>query len=125
MIGPILVLAMLVPQTAEPCRVIHGRAIYYTGDGQLRIWHIGTHHTFMPDESRAPDTDDFSPSWDKVVDLLAAGGKQPEVFDHNALFADFLVCPRERFREGASQPAQVRRVYHPHVVSRDHDGERP
>jgi hypothetical protein len=120
MIVPLLVLALLPLQSVEPCRIIHGRATYYTGDGQLRIWHIGTHHTFRPDESRAPDTDDFSPSWDKVVELLSAGGKEPEVFDRNELFADFLICPTQRYREGASQPAQVRHVYHPHVVSRDH-----
>jgi len=31
---------------AETCREIHGRAVFYSGDGQLRIWHIGTHHEF-------------------------------------------------------------------------------
>jgi hypothetical protein len=120
MIAPLFALAMLVPQaTAEPCQVIHGRAIYYTGDGQLRIWHIGTHHLFMPGEWPSTEAD----GWDKVIDLLAAGGERPEVFNRNVLFADFLICPTKRFREGSSQPAEVRRIYHPHVVSRDHDGE--
>ena len=32
-------------QTTESCRVIHGRERRYCGDGQLRIWHIGTHIT--------------------------------------------------------------------------------
>jgi hypothetical protein len=122
MIVPLLALAMLAPQTtSEPCRVIHGRAIYYTGDGQLRIWNIGTHHLFMPGERASTEVDD---GWDKVIDLLATGGQKPEVFDRNALFADFLICPIEPFREGSAQPAEVRRIDHPHVVSRDHDGER-
>jgi hypothetical protein len=111
---------MVTQQRVEPCRLIHGRATYYTGDGQLRIWHVGTRHTFRPDELRTPDNADFSPSWDKVIYLLAAGEKEPEVFDHKELFADFTMCPTQRYREGASQPAQVRNIYHPHVVSRDH-----
>jgi hypothetical protein len=119
MFATLIIAAILAPKTVEPCRVIHGRATYGTMNGMVRIWHIGTHHTFMPDELRTPDTEDFSPSWEKVIDLLAAGGKEPEVFDHNELFADFLICPTQRYRHGASQPAQVRRIYHPRVMSRD------
>lgn len=120
MLAPLLVLAMLVPESVEPCRVIPGRATYATGNGQFRIWHVGTDHTFRPDDLRTADNADFSPSWEKVFDLLAADGRQPEVFGHNQLFADFLICPTEPFRRGASQAAQVRRIYRPHVVYRDH-----
>lgn len=40
---------------AQPCRVIHGRAIYYNGDGVLAIWHIGTHHTFQIVDEKSSD----------------------------------------------------------------------
>jgi hypothetical protein len=33
-------------QAADSCFTIHGRAHLYGGDGQLRIWHVGTHHDF-------------------------------------------------------------------------------
>src|ERR1700761_634214 len=46
-----LTLAAPALRAAEPCRVIHGRARAYPADGQLRIWDIGTHHTFSPDVS--------------------------------------------------------------------------
>jgi hypothetical protein len=32
---------------SQTCLEIHGRAISYSGDGFLEIWHIGTHHTFF------------------------------------------------------------------------------
>jgi hypothetical protein len=38
-------------QAAESCLTVHGRAHLSGGDGQLRIWHIGTHHEYEPDES--------------------------------------------------------------------------
>lgn len=116
MIPTLLGLILLAPQAVEPCRVVHGRATFYTGDGQLRIWQVGTHHTFRPNETPASN-DDFPPSWSKLLDLLAAGGKRPEVLDRNELFADFLLCPTQRFQEGASQPAQLRRVDHPHLAT--------
>jgi hypothetical protein len=108
----------------QSCQRIHGRAILYTGDGQLRIWHIGTHHTFRPVE-RLDSSDDFEQSWDKVLHLLSGGQKGPDAFDDRALFADFVVCPTRPYREGASQTAIVKRIYHPKVFSRDHDGETP
>lgn len=122
----IALFASLLPSAhaAQPCQRIHGRAILYTGDGQLRIWHIGTHHTFRPDERLDPGYD-FEQSWEKVMNLLLGGEKAPEGFDDHALFADFLVCPTRPYREGASQTAIVKNLYHPKVVSRDHDGETP
>lgn len=117
---------LLIPVHAsaiEPCQRIHGRAIYYTGDGQLRIWHIGTHHTFSPGYPRS-SAEDFDDTWEPVVQLLRkGGGTDTEAFDRNALFADFLTCPTEPFHAGATQSATVKHIYHPHVVPRDRDGE--
>jgi hypothetical protein len=76
----LLALAIAVPLHAETCREIHGRAISYTGDGQLVIWHIGTHHDFYvkDDDSRK---------------LLSA--YLPED-GSKALFANFTICPVEK-----------------------------
>jgi len=54
-LATLLILTTPLAFAAEACQTIHGRAIYYSGDGQLRIWHIGTHHTFRPDDLRTPD----------------------------------------------------------------------
>ena len=106
----ILVLAAMCInlQAAEPCTTIHGRLHYYGGDGQLRIWHIGTHHDFTPDGS----------SWDTVIGWLREGVKPSEWKDYFDpaiavdLFGDFHVCPTEPFREGAVQHAKVVSVSH-------------
>ena len=111
-------------KAAEPCQRIYGRAIYYTGDGQFPIWHIGTHHTFSPAYPRL-SAEDFDDTWEPVMELLRkGGGTDTEAFDRNALFADFLICPTEQFRDGATQPAVVKHIYHSHIVPRDRDGER-
>jgi hypothetical protein len=47
----------------ESCLAIHGRLHYYGGDGQLRIWQIGTHHELTRDES----------TWDTTIGWLRAG----------------------------------------------------
>jgi hypothetical protein len=100
-------------QAAEPCQLIHGRAHYYSGDGQFRIWHIGTQHEFGAPNAEAQDWDH---SWDKIMDLLQAGTKTPTEIGDKDLFADFVVCPIEPFRKGAVQFATVRKMYHPRVV---------
>jgi len=92
----------------EGCSTIHGRLHYYGGDGQLRIWHIGTHHEFTPDES----------SWDMVIEWLRDGVKPSEKEDYADsaiavdLFGDFYICPTEPFRKGAVQHAKVIAVTH-------------
>ena len=94
-------------QTTESCRVIHGRARRYCGDGQLRIWHIGTHHDFEPDDS----------SWQRVEGWLEAGAKPTGACHDNAdLFADFLICPTESYKKGAVQKSKVKAAYHRHYV---------
>ncbi len=96
----------------EPCVTIHGRAKFYSGDGQLRIWHIGTHHEFEPDES----------SQDRVIDWFIAGVKKPDreklITPASAveLYGDFLICPTEPFKVGAVQHAAVKSVTRRHYV---------
>jgi hypothetical protein len=97
---------------AESCVTIHGRAHQYS-DGQLRIWHIGTHHDYEPDES----------SWLIVQQWIEAGVKD-SVKRTSAtpdssinLFADFRMCPVEPFKKGSVQPAKIKSAYHRHYVA--------
>src|SRR5215212_3674743 len=88
------VITTLPLHAADSCFTLRGRAHLYSGDGQLRIWHVGTHHDFEPDES----------SFARVVGWLEAGVKQSEKSQNPSpgsmvyLFADFLVCPTEPFK---------------------------
>jgi hypothetical protein len=95
----------------EPCRVIPGRAHKYS-DGPLRIWHIGTHHDYQPDES----------SWQRVEAWIEAGvapydrrtsGTPYSTVD---LYADFLICPTQPFKRGAVQSASVKNATHRRYV---------
>ena len=99
----ILALGVVSSSASEPCQEIHGRARLYTGDGQLFIWHIGTHHEFWI-------LDD--PSWDLVFRYIPNGGGED-------LFAGFTVCPTRKYRRGAAQPATVKSIRNPHLVSLD------
>jgi hypothetical protein len=76
--------------------------VYYRGDGNFVIWHVGTHHIFSPDKA----------SIDLICQYFdcANGDRQP------ALFADFTVCPTEKFKPGSAQAVIVKRVQHPRVV---------
>lgn len=113
---PLLVLLLLgtafSSQAAESCITIHGRAHFYGGDGQLRIWHIGTHHEFEPDES----------SWARVESWVEAGVKDSEKKRYASpasmlnLFADFVVCPTEPFKAGSVQKAKIMSATHRHYV---------
>jgi hypothetical protein len=113
-LATLLILIATSAFAAEPCQTIHGRAIYYSADGQLRLWHIGTHHEFEPDNSQAnPKT-----SWDKIITLLKAGDNSPAAGSNNALFGDFVVCPTAPYRKDAVQPAIIRSMSHLRVVPR-------
>jgi hypothetical protein len=90
---------------AEPCQEIHGRAILYSGDGFLEIWHIGTHHTFFVVD-------------EKSTDLIMKYIPYESIDRQKALFADFTICPTEKFIQGASQPTLVTRIRHPRVLAR-------
>ncbi|MFZ0393246.1 MAG: hypothetical protein WCF17_00530 [Terracidiphilus sp.] len=100
---------------AEPCVTFHGRAHYYGGDGQLRIWRIGTHHEFEPDSS----------TWSQVISWLEAGVPPVERKNYASpasavnLFADFEVCPTEPLRKGAVQEAKIMSATHRHYVRTD------
>jgi hypothetical protein len=100
----LLFLLSLPSQAADACFTIHGRAHLYGGDGQLRIWHVGTDHDYEPDDpsSRA-----------RVEQWLEAGVKESEKA-HMAspasmvyLFADFEICPTEPFKKGSVQTAKI------------------
>src|SRR5271165_1188573 len=87
----------------EDCMTIQGRVHYYGGDGQLRIWHIGTHHDFEPDPS----------SWDTVMGWLTEGTTKAERERYASpesavdLFGNFVVCPTESVKQGSVQKARV------------------
>ncbi len=95
--------------------LIHGRAHLYGGDGQLRIWHIGTHHEYEPDET----------SWRTVEKWLDAGVKDSDKANYAwpasavDLFADFLICPTEPFKNGSVQRAKVKSASHRRYVRSD------
>ena len=108
----LLVIAACRVQAEEMCTTIHGRAHYYGGDGQLRIWQIGTHHDYTPDDS----------SRGAVIGWLEAGvtkferghlaGPDSAIY----LFADFEICPIEPFRKGFVQRARVKSASNRHYV---------
>lgn len=118
-LAALLIVASSSAFAAESYQSFHGRALYYSADGQFRIWHIGTHHEFEPPEMHGPNPD-YEPSWNRLMKILLADSQNP---DDHALFADFVVCPLEPFRKGAAQRAIIQSVRRPHVVPRDHDGE--
>ena len=100
----LLLAAMLPTASAQSCFQIHGRAVWYRGDGFFTIWHVGTHHIFFPADKESADL------ICKYFDC-ESGDRQP------ALFADFTVCPTEPFKVGAAQPVIVKKVLRPRVVA--------
>ena len=97
----------------ELCRFVRGRAHAYGGDGRLRIWEIGTHHEFQPDDS----------SRAAVISWLQARATERESkfvsqISLVDMYADFLICPTEPFKKGSVQQAQVKSADHRHYVHR-------
>jgi hypothetical protein len=84
----------------------------YGGDGQLRVWHIGAHHEYEPDVS----------SWQRVIQWLEAGVNDKEKSRWASpgtmvkLYADFVVCPVEPFRQGGVQKAVIESATHRHYT---------
>jgi len=107
-----LVLGSSSARAVEPCATIHGRAHLYGGDGGVRIWHIGTHHDYRPDDS----------TWPKVLAWLEAGVKESDKDRYASpasmvyLYGDFLVCPVEPFKKGSVQTAKIESVSHRRYV---------
>jgi hypothetical protein len=110
------VILVSLPSTlhaSEPCRLVHGRAHSYGGDGRLRIWEVGTHHEFQPDDS----------SWDTVLSWLQAGVTERESKFASQIslvdmYADFLICPTEPWKKGSVQQAAVKSADHRHYIHR-------
>lgn len=96
--------ALIAVAPAQTCLQIHGRAVWYRGDGFFAIWHIGTHHIFSPVDKES--TDLVCRYFD-----CESGDRQP------ALFADFTICPAEPYVKGAAQTVTVTRVQNPRVVA--------
>lgn len=98
---------------AQNCTTIHGRAHFFAGDGQLRIWHIGTHHEYQPDKT----------TWDRVMKWIDEGvppserQNNPVAASSVDLYADFRVCPTEPFKEGSVQTAKILTATHRRYVS--------
>jgi len=93
-------IALASPTSAQSCRVIHGRAILYTGDGQARIWHIGTHHEFS-----------FDYNDPLISKYLPEDGSK-------ALYGDFTICPLEKYVRGAAQAVVVKSIKNPRAITR-------
>lgn len=109
----LLLLTLTLPSRAgDACFTIHGRVHFYGGDGQLRVWHIATHHEYQPDDS----------SRSRFYDWLEAGIKEPEKSRSAApaslvyLFADFLICPIEPYKKGSVQTAKIISAKHMRYV---------
>ena len=95
-----LPLTLGLPSPIEACREIHGSANFYTGDGQTRIWHIGTHQDFA-----ISDQD----SYQLLLRYIPEDGSK-------TLYGDFTVCPAEKYVQGAAQPVVLKKVRHPVVM---------
>jgi hypothetical protein len=107
----LLLCAASISQAAEPCMTVHGRLRQNGGDGFLYVWRIGTHHDLMPDDS----------SWGVVSGWLQRKLSESELKQCGAtcgydLYADFLLCPTEPYKEGAAQKAKFISAIHRHYV---------
>ena len=95
--------------------MIHGRAHLYGADGQLRIWEVGTHHEYQPNQA----------SWSAVEGWLNEGPKSagksgnPSPASAVYLFGDFLICPTELYKKGAVQTALIKDVKRRRYVPAD------
>lgn len=112
----LLCVAISIPcglHAEKTCMTIHGRAHLYGGDGQLRIWHIGTHHEYQPDESSFPIVLSWLDAGVNPVDRTRYASPASMLY----LFANFEICPVEPFRSGSVQRAAVKSASHRHYVS--------
>ncbi len=104
---------MLHAQAPPGCKTVHGRANLYSGDGQRRIWAIGTHHEYTPDESSIERFDGWLEAGVTKKER-EKGFASPESMLY--LFADFEICPTEPFKQGSVQRARMLRADHRHYV---------
>ena len=89
---------------ADPCQTIHGRAVEYSGDGYLEIWHVGTHHTFFVVDEKSTDL---------ILETMHYKVDGPL----QALFADFTICPTAPFKQGHAQAAIVKRIENSRIAT--------
>ena len=111
----LLLITPIAASAAEPCQTFHGRAHLYGGDGQLRIWHIGTHHEFEPDQT----TDANVMAWLEAAVPDAEKKNYASPASDVMLFGDFTVCPVEPLRKGWVQRAKVLSVTHRRYIRLD------
>ena len=103
-VASIFIAVLLCAYAAEPCSVIPGRAHLAGADGQLRIWQIGTHHEYEPDEPSSLKVKAWLESGVRAADRVGVEDPASSVY----LFADFLVCPVEPFKQGSVQRTAIR-----------------
>ena len=109
----LVALCIILPlQAADSCVTIHGRAHLYGGDGQLRIWHVGTHHDYEPDDSSRASVERWLEAGIKDAGKLSYANPASMVY----LFADFLICPAEPFKQGSVQRARIISAQHRRYV---------
>jgi hypothetical protein len=89
---------------AEPCQTIRGRAVLYSGDSYLEIWHVGTHHTFFVVDDKSTDL---------ILETMHYNVNGPL----QGLFADFTICPTSPFRQGHAQAAIVKHIENARVAT--------
>ena len=104
----LLAMAGVTGSSEEPCLEIHGRAHLYQGDGQLRIWHIGTHHEFVP-------ADDASSA---LLRRYLESAEDWQAAQSRYLFADFTLCPTEPYTQGSVQTAVISKIRNAKVIVR-------
>ena len=103
-VAAFLITLSLACLAAEPCQTIRGRAVEYSGDAYLEIWHVGTHHTFFVVD-------------DKSTDLILETMHYKVDGPLQALFADFTICPTAPFLQGHAQATIVRRIENPRITT--------
>jgi hypothetical protein len=107
-----LAVVVLSAHAADFCFVFHGRAHYYSGDANLRIWRIGTHHEYEPDRSSLVRVE----NWIETGVLKANDTRYGSSLSNVDLYGNFLACPTEPFKLGSVQHAIFIRVLHRRYV---------
>jgi len=72
----------------------------------------GTHHEYAPDDSSRPRVEEWLGNGVKDTDKPKYASPASMV----CLFADFLICPIEPFKEGSVQQAEVKSASHRHYI---------
>lgn len=98
---------------APSCVVIHGRLRYGNGTPALRLWHIGTTHSFVIYSGlNAEKFDELDNEHPKLpLNLQKTYEADPNPFKPR-IFADFEVCPLEHFIPGHMQAACIASASH-------------